>query len=35
MYHPNSPENWQNPSFYVGIMPTIIFPGMEVEGSGG
>jgi hypothetical protein len=35
IYHPNSPENWQNPSFYVGIMPTIIFPGMEVEDGGG
>ena len=35
IYHPNSPENWQNPSFYVGIMPTIIFPGMELEDGGG
>jgi hypothetical protein len=35
IYHPNSPENWQNPSLYVGIMPTIIFPGLEVEDGGG
>jgi hypothetical protein len=32
---PNSPENRQNPSFFVGIMPTIIFPGREVEDGGG
>jgi hypothetical protein len=32
---PNSPENWQHPSFFVGIMPTIIFPEMEVEDGGG
>lgn len=35
IYHLNSPKNWQNPSFYVGIMPTIIFPGMELEDGGG